>query len=337
MGFFSIPRRRHLAATLLLRGRPALHWTPGRAMLVLVLGNFIFAGTNVASKDAMRVLTPIELNTLRTAIAAIVLSPVLWTARRSIHVGMRDLWQLAPLCLSSFVLSKILAIAGLNLTTASDASLLMGAEVLFTSIMAWVFLREAVRRHAVVGLILGAIGIYVVVTGGLGCSSGGSGTRLAGDLLVLAGILCEAAFNILGKTAVKRWPPLFLVAACVVGSLIFWIPAGAADVAVSGLPRMTPGAWAGVLYLGVAATALGYVMWLMPLQHVDVGSAAMTLALQPLLGTVLADVLLGEHPVLSTVVGGACIVTAMLVAGRDTGVQAGHRTRPSGAIDGTLP
>ena len=293
-------------------------------MVALVVGNVVFAGANVAGKDAMRALTPVELNAFRNCIAAIVLSPVLLGGWRKAHVGRRDFRQLAPLCLSGFVLSKVFGVAGLKLTTASDTSLLTGAEVLITSIMAWVILRETVRLHAVVGLFLGAIGVYVVVSGGFGCSSVGGSTRLTGDLLVPAGTLCEAAFNILGKVALQRWPALFLVAVCVTGSLLFWIPAVAFDVATAGLPHLTPAAWASVLYLGIAATAVGYALWLVPLQHVNVANAALTLALQPLLGTVLADVLLGERLALSTMVGGFCIVTAMLIAVRGAGRMPGR-------------
>jgi drug/metabolite transporter (DMT)-like permease len=98
--------------------------------------------------------------------------------------------------------------------------------------------------------------------------------------------------------------------------LLFWIPASIANVAVAGLPHMTPAAWLGILYLGIPSTAVAYVIWMIALNHVDAARAAPTLYLQPLFGIVLARVLLGERPDLATFTGGACIILGVAIAGR---------------------
>ncbi len=285
-------------------------------MLVLILANVMWSGSYTAGKEAMRILSPVELNTLRFAVASLVLGPVLWFGRRAMPIRRRDLLPLGALSLIGFVLNKLIEFGGLNLTTASDTALLIGAESMFTSLMAWLVLREPVRRGAVGGLIVGSLGIYVVIVDGLGPPHMGGGTRLIGDLLVVLALVCEASYSTFGKASLARYPGLLIIASGVVASLLFWIPASAVNVAMAGMPHMTPGAWLGILYLGIPCTAVAYVIWMVALAHVDAARAAPTLYLQPLLGIVLARLLLGERPDLATLAGGCCIILGVALAGR---------------------
>jgi drug/metabolite transporter (DMT)-like permease len=214
------------------------------------------------------------------------------------------------------VLNKGVEFAGLNLTTASDTALLIAAESIFTSIMAWIVLREAVRGAAIGGLILGAIGVYIVIEGGFGLPHMGGGTRLIGDLLVLLALASEAAYSIFGKAALARYPGLLIAASGIIGSLVFWLPAAAVNVAISGMPHAGFAAWAGVLYMAIPGTVLGYLAWLVGLGHVEGASAAPTLFLQPLIGTALAVVLLGERPSWPTLAGGLLILGGVALASR---------------------
>ena len=293
-----------------------MHWTTRRAMAVLVLANLLWAGSYTAGKDALRALSPVELNFLRFTIAGLILLPLLWRDRHRVRLDRHDVPRLGVLCLFGFVLNKAAEFTGLNLTTASDTALLIAGESIFTSLLAWIVLREPVRRAAVAGLLIGALGVYIVIERGFGLPRLGGGTRLAGDLLVLLSLAIEAAYTVLGKAALDRYPGLLITGYSILGSLIVWTPAVAINVAVAGLPHLTASAWAGVLYMAIAATVIGYVAWMVALGHVDAASAAPTLFLQPLLGTALAVVLLGERPGWSTLAGGLCIIAGVWLAGR---------------------
>jgi drug/metabolite transporter (DMT)-like permease len=285
-------------------------------MTVLVLANVVWAGSYTAGKEAMRALSPVELNFLRFAIAGLLLASLLWIGRDRISIRRRDLKQLGILCGLGFVLTKGLEFSGLSLTTASDTALLIAAESMFTSILAWIVLREVVRVAAVAGLVVGAIGVYVVIQRGFGLPRVGGGTRLIGDMLVLVALASEAAYSIFGKAALARYPGLLITASGILGSLVFWFPAAAVNVAVAGIPHMDVAAWAGLLYIAIPGTVLAYVAWMLALGHVDGASAAPTLFLQPLVGTALAAVVLGERPGWATLAGGLCIIAGVWIASR---------------------
>jgi drug/metabolite transporter (DMT)-like permease len=293
-----------------------MHWTRQRAITVLILANVLWAGSYTAAKDAMRVLSPIEMNALRFSVAGLILLPVLWAGRSRMRIRRYDLPRLAMLCCLGFTLNKALEFGGLNLTTASDTALLIAAESMFTSILAWVVLRETIRGGAVGGLLVGVVGVYVVIERGLHLPQMGGGMRLAGDLLVLLALVAEAAYTIFGKASLARYPGLLLTATGILGSLVFWLPAAAVNVAVAGPPHMTPAAWLGVLYMAIPGTVVAYIGWMVALGHVDGASAAPTLFIQPLIGTVLAVVLLGERPGWATLAGGILIIAGVWIAGR---------------------
>jgi drug/metabolite transporter (DMT)-like permease len=246
----------------------------------------------------------------------LLLLPVLLFGRGRMRIRRRDLPRLALLCVLGFVLNKAAEYTGLSLTTASDNALLIASESIFTALLGWLVLREPLRRHSAAGLLFGAFGVYVVIMQGLNPPHLGGGTRLAGDLLVLLALVFESLYTVVGKASLARYPGLLITAASITGSMAVWLPASAIDVAHSGLPHMTGITWVSVIYMAVFPTVLAYLGWMLALRHVDAASAATTLFLQPLVGTGLAILLLGEHPSWGTLGGGLCIIAGVWLAGR---------------------
>ncbi|GAC1473676.1 MAG: DMT family transporter [Chloroflexota bacterium] len=294
--------------------------TTRRAILLLVAANLCSAGTYVAGKAALASLSSVELNFLRFGLAGVVFLPLLYRYRRSARIARRDVPRLAFLCLCGFVLNKAAEYTGLGLTTASDTALLIAFEGVCTAVFGWVLLRESVRSSAVGGLALSVAGVYLVIERGIGAPRMGGGTRVAGDLLVVGALVFEALYSVRGKAELQRYPGLVITAVCVLGSLLVWTPAAGVDVALHGLPHMTGTAWLGVLYLAIGGTVLAYVLWIVGLGYVDAATAAPVLLLQPLAGTCLAVLLLGDRLTWATIAGGSMIIAGIWIVSRDTAV-----------------
>jgi drug/metabolite transporter (DMT)-like permease len=289
----------------------------GTAFVLLALGNVFWAGTYTAGKIALRQLSPIELNTLRFTIAALLLMPVLIRARHQIPLDRRSLFMLAQLSLLGFVLNKIFEYTGLALSTASDVALLIATESLFTALLSWTILHERVTRSGVAALIIGLAGAYLIVERGFAPNLGSGGSmRVLGDLLVILSLLIESAYTIKGKTALAQLSPLLITSATIVGSLFFWVPAGIAAVAHSGWPHLSLVSSLAVLYMAVIATVIGYWLWFRALSLVDASAAAPTLFIQPLLGALIAVWLLHDTLTWATLLGGALIVASLLLVVR---------------------
>jgi drug/metabolite transporter (DMT)-like permease len=289
--------------------------TARRAVLLLVAANVLWAGTYTAGKIALRELSPVELNALRFALAALILSPALLRGWRRIPRDRATLMTLAQLVVLGWVLNKTLEYVGLSLSTASDTALLISTESLFTALLSWLLLRERVRPTGVASLIVGLLGAYLIVERGLLLSLGGAGGagRIVGDVLIVCSLLVEAVYTVRGKSTLVRVPPLLFTSATITGSLIFWLPAGAINVMRDGWPQVSLAGWLGVLYMAAIATALCYWLWFRGLRSVDGSAAAPTLFIQPLVGTVLAVLLLHDELSWATLAGGGLIGVSLVL------------------------
>ncbi|HUO05504.1 MAG TPA: DMT family transporter [Candidatus Binataceae bacterium] len=287
-----------------------------QAILLLVVGNSLWAGSYVAGKEALRCLSFIELNALRFSISTILLAPVLWSGRRILAGELRNrasLNALARLVLLGFVLNKAFEYAGLSLSTAVDVALLIATEGIFTAILSWTLLGEPVTGGGVAALIAGAAGTWLVIARGLVPDFGGPGGagRIIGDLMVVLSLLFEAGYTVTGKASLKRIPPLLIIAISVAGCLLVWLPAAAIALARDGMPHMTNAAWASVGYMAAFGTVAAYWMWFRGLSVVHASVAAPFLFIQPLLGAALGVAMLGETISWATMAGAVLIVASL--------------------------
>ncbi len=289
------------------------------AWFFLILANVLWATSYAAAKFALRDLSVTMMLALRLGLSALLMLPfLLWHYRNTLPTR-RDLFQLALLSLVSFVVNKLLEFGGLALSTASDVALLVSAEAVFTAALSWLWLREPIRRGTVFALLLGFGGVYLVVGQGLlptfTAANGGFG-RIIGDLLVVLGLLCEATATVGGKSMLIKHSPLLVTAATIVGSMFVWGPIAGWEVLHSGWPHLDPLSWFAVVWLAVITTVIAYFAWFYGLSKIPSSIAASTLFIQPLLGTLLAILLLGEHLTLFTVAGGLLIISSVTVLSR---------------------
>ena len=296
------PRRR--------RGtRPTVSW------LLLIFANTLWACSYVAAKFALRDTSVTMMNALRMILSALILLPLLIAMRsdKGWKLTRRDLPQLAVLALVGFVINKILEYGGLSLTTASDVALLIASESIFTSALSWLLLRERFRLRTGMALALGLFGVYLIVERSLvpNIPAGGGALRILCDLMVVLALVFESFYTVRGKALLVKHPPLLITSVAIVGSTIFWIPLAGVDVAVHGWHPLGLMAWLSIGWLALMSTVVAYLAWFKGLERLDGSAAASTLFIQPLLGTVLAIVLLHDQLLATTIVGGFLILLSV--------------------------
>src|SRR5579872_5665546 len=285
---------------------------------LLIFANILWAGSYVAAKWALHDLSVNMLNALRMCIAALVLLPFLYMQRGQLKLSRKDLGQLALLAVIGFVINKILEYGGLALTTASDVALLITSESIFTAALSWLVLRERFRPLTGVALLLGLAGVYLIVERSVipNIPSGGGGLRIAGDLMVVLALVFESFYTVRGKALLVKHPPLLITAVAIVGSTIFWIPLAGVDIALHGWHSPGLLAWLSIGWLAIMSTAIAYLAWFKGLAKVEGSAAASTLFVQPLLGTTLAILLLGDQLLPTTIAGGIMIIVSVYLISR---------------------
>lgn len=294
------------------RPRPTFSW------FLLILANVLWACSYVAAKFVLRDISANMMNALRMIISAMVLLPLLLALRKELNLTRRDLPQLALLATVGIVMAKTLEFEGLAFSTASDVALLITSESIFTAVLSWLLLRERFKPLTGFALLLGLVGVYLIVERSLlpNIPPGGGALRILGDLLVILGLICEAFYTVRGKALLVKHPPLLITSAAIVGSAIVWVPLAGGEVLYSGWHPLSVTAWLGLGWLAIMSTVVAYLAWFKGLEKVDGSAAASTLFVQPLLGTILAIMLLNDQLLPTTIIGGILIVISVYLISR---------------------
>ena len=291
-----------------------------QAFLAVVLWGISF----VATKAALREISPVTLIFSRSAIGAVLLLATL-AARRMPLVPPRDSW--GPLALMGFVgvcFHQLLQAFGIRLTTAVHAGWIVGLIPIWSAVLAGLFLRERFGTGKVAGLALGFAGAALVVSSGRAGPGflALPGTR--GDLLMLASTLNWAIYTTLGHGTIRRLGSLRATAgAMLLGGLMLaplFLRAGGwreyATLSGAGL--------AAVLYLGIGASGLGYLFWYGALEKVETSRVAAFLYLEPLVTLAAAVALLHEPVRPATLAGGLAVLAGVALVQRAPARAAAH-------------
>jgi drug/metabolite transporter (DMT)-like permease len=287
--------------------------------LFLLLANVLWATSYVVSKFLLQELSVTMMLALRLCLSGLLVLPFLIWHYQKAGLTRKDLLSLALLSLIGFVINKLLEFGGLALSTASDVALLISAESLFTAALSWLLLREPFKRGTAISLLIGFCGVYLVVGQGIlptFSSANGGIWRMVGDVLVLCALFCDAYYTVRGKSLLAKHSPLMVTAAAIVGSMVVWGPVAGWEVVHSGWPHLDLLSWLAVGWLAVMITVVPYLLWFHGLSKVPGSLAASALFVQPLLGTLLAIMLLHERLTLFTVVGGLLIILSVFVLSR---------------------
>ena len=286
--------------------------------LLLITANVLWACSYVAAKFALRDISVDVMLALRMTISALVLLPLLIAMRKQLNLTRRDIPQLVVLAVVGFVINKLLEYGGLSLTTASDVALLITSESIYTAALSWLLLHERFKPLTGVALLLGLLGVYLIVERSFlpNIPTGGGALRIIGDLMVVFALIFEALYTVRGKAMLTKHPPLLITSASIVGSVIFWIPLAGGEILLHGWHPLDLAAWLAIGWMALMSTVIAYLAWFKGLARVDGSAAASTLFIQPLLGTLLAIVLLHDQLLPTTVIGGILIVISVYLISR---------------------
>lgn len=236
---------------------------------------------------------------------------------------VRFTWpEMRTLLLCAFLgvpLQFLVQFQGLEHTTVSHASLMVGAMPVLLAAAAALFAGERLDWFGWMALSASTIGAAMLVMGG------GSGNRyerpsLGGDLLVLGSMIVTVAWILLSKKLMEAHRPIVVTAYTILsgtGMLMLWVLAPLAlsplthrKVAPVPFAHVSAVAWAALAISGLMCTATTTMLWNWGIHQVPASRAGVFLNIEPALGSVLGVELLGERLGPYAWLGGALILVA---------------------------
>ena len=280
--------------------------------LALIAVQLTFSGLHLFGKVVLESVPPLALASMRVLFATPCLLLLAYSRERVVPKPA-DLPRLAMLGLFGVFLNQILFISGLELTTATNAAILMPSIPVFAAGLGAALGLERTSRARLVGILLAVAGTLVIVDPTrFSLSRAGS----VGDLLVLLNCISYAAFLVLQRPLLERlgWRTV-LAWAFAFGSL------GVLAVGGGELLRLSPAAvptvarW-GIVYILLFPTLVGYLLNTWAVRRSSAVTAAAYTTAQPLLTALAAVPILGESLGWRQLAGFALIATGLWWVGR---------------------
>jgi len=261
-------------------------------------------------KYGTTLVDPLAYNGLRVTIAAVLLAAIVLLGGGELP-PRRTMAALVGLGVLGNGVYQVFFIEGVALTRASDAALVVAASPAFIAVIGRLRGVERVNRRGAAGIALSMLGIGLVV---LSTAESGDGrSSLLGDLLVLVGSLSWAVYTVLLKPYTERVGGMQLSALTMAGgaaSLLLVAGPGIARARWAALPAL---GWGALVYSGVFALVVAYLFWYHGVRVLGPTRTAMYSNLQPVIGVVMAWVLLHERPTVWQWIGTASIMTGLLL------------------------
>ena len=188
-------------------------------------------------------------------------------------------------------------------------SVIFGLTPLMTALLAAIFLGER-------SLTLGKLLAYGLGIGGLGVMFG-SALQLGHDaVLGIGGVLVSAFLQSISAVWVKRIAAKLPALSQVTGGLLLALPAYLLTwwIVDGHWPvLLTPTSLAAIIYLGVIATSLGFVLYYYLLTHLPATRVALITLVSPLLALMLGHFMNHEPLTIKVVTGTLLILCALIV------------------------
>ena len=264
----------------------------------------LWASAFPAISVAVPQLGPVGLAVARLVVASAALAvaaPFLGVRRpRS-----RDLPLIAGCGLAGMTAYQLLLNTGERVVPAGTASLLVATAPVYASLLAAGFLGERLGRRWWAGSGVALAGTAIIaVSRGLGFG--------AAALVVLAAAVVQGIFHTAQKPLLARYTGFEVTVYAMWAGTLFILPW--AGSLLRALPHAGGPALASAVFLGVAPSAAGFVLWAYALSRMDVGRVTLSLYLVPAAAIVISLAWLAQIPGPVELAGGAVALCGVILA-----------------------
>jgi drug/metabolite transporter (DMT)-like permease len=268
----------------------------------------VWGASFIATKVALRDVSPITVVWLRFAMGVVILGIVV-TTRKQFAWPRRNEWlYFALLGFLGITFHQWLQSTALTTSRASTTAWIVATTPVFMALLGWLALKERLHWLQVSGIALAAVGVLLVVSDGDFSTMSIAEFGQPGDVLVLISSFNWAVFSALSRRGLRAHPAtrmMFYV------MTFGWLFTGILFYSGSGLqeiPQLTFNGWLGVSFLGIFCSGLAYIAWYDALQVLPTGQLGAFLYLEPPVAVIVAALILVESITWAALLGGGIIL-----------------------------
>lgn len=279
----------------------------------LSLAASIWGAMYVVVKVVVDVVPPLELVWIRYLIAVVALGIIGIMMKQSWKIAKKDWLVIFLVGLIGNTISIVTQEMGTLLSTAQMGAIITATTPAFMVVFARLMLKERITLKKCISIVLATIGVGIIV---------GNGqidvTQQLGGLYLLIASLTWALMSVLVKKVPSEYSQMVVTTYSSMIAVILLTPFVLPRLQELDLTTvLQPTITGGLLYLGIVSTAGGFLLWNKGLQLMNASSGGLFFFFQPIVGTFLGWLLLGETIGLSFWLGSLFIFSGVFIVIRD--------------------
>lgn len=248
---------------------------------------------------------PITVLFLRFSIAAVVMLGLMLITKTKFPRGML-LLELILLGAVGYVGESLAYFMALTMASAGLVALLLYVYPALVTVLSAVFLKEHLTPAKVIALFLALSGTALTIR----LTSGGN---MLGILLGIAAAVDYALYILISSRIVRRSGSLGSTAVIITSTAVVY--GGVVSVRGMTLPINLMG-WIAILAIALISTVLSFVTFFAGLKRIGPTAASTLSTCEPIVAVALAAIVLGESITPIQLMGGLCIIAAVIVLAR---------------------
>ncbi|QGQ45115.1 DMT family transporter [Metabacillus sediminilitoris] len=281
--------------------------------IYLALAASIWGGMYVVVKVVVSVIPPLELVWMRYLVAIIALLIIGLVKKQSWRIHRRDILLISIIGIVGNTISIVTQEIGTNLSTAQMGAIITSSTPAFMVLFARLLLNERLNLKKCLSVGLATSGVFLIVGNGQIDMS----NQLGGISLLIAA-LTWALMSVLLKRVPSHYSPIVVTTYSILVAIIILTPFVLGRLDEINFSQLThPSIWGGILYLGIVSTACAFILWNRGLQLLNASSGGLFFFFQPLVGTILGWLLLGENIGGTFWIGSILILSGVLLVIRE--------------------
>ncbi|WP_338232624.1 DMT family transporter [Companilactobacillus muriivasis] len=275
----------------------------------LSIAAVIWGAMFVVVKIIVDEVHPIQLVWLEYLISLVFLIGYSVIKGEKWHINWPDLRLIFWIGIIGNTISLVAQEMGTGLSNAQTGSVITSTIPAFMIIFGWLILKEPLDKVKVFSVLIAILGVVMIV----GLKMTGSNVVLGVILLILTAITW-ALMSVLIKK-VKTYSSLQITIMSTVVAVVCLTPFILSDLSsLTSINFAEPKVILSLLYIGAVSTAVAYVMWNKGLKVISASSSGLFYLIQPIVGSFLGWLLLGEQISVGFIIGSAMILASVWIS-----------------------
>ncbi len=278
------------------------------ALFLVVL---LWASTFIVSKAIFAEMSALPYIAIRFGLMCLLAVGVMLLRRKGADRWIRreDLPLTIAVALAGYTFYQLFFVLGLERTSPFSSSLLVAMVPLFSVVMTSL-MGEKHPRQAWIGLGVAVLGAAIFLWEKRGTTANGS---LTGDLLSLGAAVAFAAYGVLARPLVKKYPAdTFSAWTIALGSIPLFL------VAIPSSMRedwggISGAAWIAVGYMAIFPVYIAYQVWNWAISRRGLAAATSFGLLVPIVSGILSALIFGERFGPAKLAGAALVLAGLVI------------------------